>query len=153
HRAAVHAMAFSPDGRTLFTGSLDGAIFKWALASSGRFGVPFSLAARPAVTGNDAHVPPPLAVSSDSRRYATVSGPSLVELSDVRTGSRTATLRVRTPRVDALAFAPHTPLLAATGVAGVAQLWDVAGRPRLLRRLTGLRSINGDLEDVATVAF
>jgi len=43
--------------------------------------------------------------------------------------------------------------LAVTGDGGRVQLWDARGRPRLVRALRGLRSLNGKREAVTTTAF
>ena len=143
HEVDVHGLALSRDGRTLFTSSLDGAIFEWDLGTTRRFGVPFST---PGITVHDTeddYVQPPLAVSPTGSQFAVRARTSSVRLNDTRSGAELASIRVRNPRVTSLAFAPRARLLAVTGEDGLVELWNVAGRPRLQRRLTGVQSING----------
>jgi WD40 repeat protein len=47
----------------------------------------------------------------------------------------------------------HRGLLAITGDAGTVQLWSLQGRPRLLRALRGLGSVNKQPEVIASIAF
>jgi WD40 repeat protein/DNA-binding SARP family transcriptional activator len=151
HEDDVHGLALSRDGRTLFTSSLDGAIFEWDLGTTRRFGVPFDT---PGLQNADyVHVDPPLAVSPTASEFAIRAGESSVRLLDTGSAKEIARFAVRTSMVTSLAFAPTAPVLAVTGANGVVQLWNVAGRPRLQRRLTGVRSINGSPETIATAAF
>jgi len=153
HEGLVHSAAFSPDGRTLFTSSLDGAIFEWALGASRRFGTPFSSPSR-SVIGTDAEmVAPPLAVSPDGSAFAAASGTPAVDVYSSDSGTRTTGFHVHTPFVTSLAFSPHDPLIAVTGPDGVVQLWNIGEAPHLVRKLPGLRSLNGSPETVSTVAF
>ena len=153
HEVDVHGLALSRDGRTLFTSSLDGAIFEWDLGTMRRFGVPFST---PGITVHDTeddYVQPPLAVSPTGSEFAVRARTSSVRLNDTRSGAELASIRVRNPRVTSLAFAPRARLLAVTGEDGLVELWNVAGRPRLQRRLTGVQSINGSPETISSAAF
>lgn len=65
----VLGQTVSADGKTLFTCSLDGAVFEWDLGAARRLGLPFTITphAAPADTQG---APPPIAVSPDGKQFA-----------------------------------------------------------------------------------
>jgi len=154
HGARVTGAAFSRDGRTLFTASPDGAVFEWDLGVNRRFGQPLTTMATPPRLGFDAQpAPPPLAVSPDGSEFAARAGASTVGIYSTSTLERLQMFPVEAGGdVIGLAWSSGGEL-AVTGDSGHVQLWDVKGRPRLVRALRGLRSINKQPEAVTTTAF
>ena len=155
HATRVLGLAFSSDGKTLYTCSLDGAIFVWDLGTARRFGLPFGTSTGPQYTvGPDEQtIAPPLAVSPDGRRFAYRVGRTRVGIFATATANPVAAFDVTTgDDIGALAWS-RTGLLAVSGGNGHVQLWDVSGRPRFLRSLHGMGSINGERESVTALAF
>jgi WD40 repeat protein len=159
HGGGVTGAAFSHDGRTLFTASSDGAIFEWDLGLNRRFGQPFTTMATPPQLRSDVgggaaqDVPPPLALSPDGSEFAARAGRSRVGIYSTSTIKRLHMFPVEAGGdVIGLAWSSRGEL-AVTGDSGHVQLWDVKGRPRLVRALHGLRSINKLPEAVTTTAF
>jgi RNA polymerase sigma factor (sigma-70 family) len=154
HRGAVHALAFSPDGRSVITAGRDGTLRLWESATGkelGRFPGPrgaaegscFSadgrtLAARagngvdlwPAAAGKGPRrLPVPdlvyyLALSADGKTLAVYSRDRTVRLLDTSTGKDRLTLRQHT--VAALAFSPDGDVLAVSDEDQTVRLVDVA---------------------------
>ncbi|MFG3273520.1 nSTAND1 domain-containing NTPase [Streptomyces luteogriseus] len=123
-RAAVTAMAFSRDGRTLATGHADHAVRLWRLAASGERVRELSTA-----SGHGGEVRA-VAFAPDDRRLATGSADFTVRLWDVtRQGhARTAeVLTTHTDAVDAVAFAPDGRTLATAGADATVRRWQVTG--------------------------
>ncbi len=155
HGGRVHGLTLSADGRTLYTNSLDGAIFEWDLGNRRRFGRLFKTMV-PAVQpplGPDAQGTPPLAISPDGSEFAVRVGLSTVALYSTDAVRRRSEF---TPEVGGEVIGmtwSHRGLLAVSGDDGHVQLWDVSRRPRLVRSLKGLRSINKQPEAVTTVEF
>ena len=83
----------------------------------------------------------------------TASRPARSGSSRLRPGSLVAHFSVPGGTADDIAWSPTAPLVAVTAAKGVVQLWDVRVRPRLVRSLRGLRSINGQRESGEAVAF
>jgi WD40 repeat protein/DNA-binding SARP family transcriptional activator len=154
HGSQVTGAAFSRDGRTLFTASPDGVIFEWDLGTQRRFGQPFTTTSGPPRLAIDAQLsPPPLAISRDGSDFAVRGGASSVAIYSTQSLRRLHRFAVQAGGdVIGLAWS-STGELAVTGDRGRVQLWDVRGRPRLVRALHGLRSINGQREAVTTTAF
>lgn len=167
HAARPLGIAFRRDGRTLYTSSLDGAVFDWDLGTHRRFGVPFSpLPVHPS-SGVDVPPLPPLALSPRGNEFAVRAGGRRVAIystsstevlrsfavsfhGDVRIG---LDILGGATDVHALAWSPSSDTLAASGSNGQVELWDVSAKPRLIRRLNGLRSTNDYPEAVQALAF
>jgi WD40 repeat protein/DNA-binding SARP family transcriptional activator len=152
HASRVLGIAFGSDGRTLYTCSLDGAIFAWDLGTAHRFGQPFADGTKQNAFF-DADPPPPLAISGDGRRFADRLGSGAAGIFSLAERRLTARIDVPGGMVDDIAWSPTAPLVAVTGGHGTVQLWDVRGRPRLVRSLRGFRSVNGQRESGEAVAF
>jgi WD40 repeat protein len=148
--ARVLGADFSADGKTLYTASLDGTVFEWDLAEQRRFGKAFTTGLAPALGSDEFGHTPPLAISPDGSRFAVRVGASSVGVYSTATTSSVAKLRT-TGAVAGLAWSSQGDL-AVTGSDGLVQLWDVRGAPRLVRKLEGLRSTNGQPETVTDVA-
>ena len=155
HATRVLGLAFAPDGKTLYSCSLDGAIFAWDIGTSRRFGLSFGTSTGPRyVTGPDEQsIRPPLAVSPDGKRFAVRTGRTRIAIRDTRTSRLEDVFAVRTGGdVGALAWS-RNGLLAVSGDEEHVQLWDVSGRPRLVRELHGLHAVTKYPEAVTALAF
>jgi ferric-dicitrate binding protein FerR (iron transport regulator)/sugar lactone lactonase YvrE len=134
----VVAAAFSPDGRTLFTGGWKGEVKAWDAASGE---LVRSFRAHP----NSARV---LVLSPDGNLLATAGDDRLVKLWDPATGGERAALKHR-QNPPCLAISPDGKLLAVPGIRsrGVAEvkLWDLTTlqeRAALLGHVQEVRSLD-----------
>ncbi|WP_438493858.1 nSTAND1 domain-containing NTPase [Streptomyces asiaticus] len=126
HKGDVGAVAFSPDGYTLATGSDDGTVWLWDPAT-GR--------TRRALTGHNGAVRA-VAFNPDGHTLATGSDDGTVRLWDPATGRTRRALTGHNGAVRAVAFNPDGHTLATSSADRTVRLWDPAtGRTR--RALTG----------------
>ena len=136
--SAVESIAFSSDGQTLATGNDDGTVHLWDTAlespftSSRNIG---SIAFNP-VSGNlAANVP---------------HHPRQLQLWNIITGQRTGTVPSNgADGVGSAAFSPHGKTLAVGRNDGTVQLWDVATRRQIGRRLPYSGDTQGASETVS----
>jgi WD40 repeat protein len=136
--------AFSPDGRWLAGGSIEGgAVSLWDLATGD---APFEVRGQGEVEarGGDDWVRRPVCFSPDSRVLATGYN-TVVRLWDVATRRERAALRGHEGGLTALAFSPDGRRLATASLDGTARLWDVATG----RELAALRGHEGWVIDLA----
>jgi WD40 repeat protein len=152
HASRVLGIAFSRDGRTLYTCSLDGAIFVWDLGTAHRFGEPLDARTSPGQY-LDIDSEPPLALSGAGSQFADRLASGSVGVFTLGTRRQVAQIHVPGVTADGIAWSPAAPLVAVTGANGVVQLWDVRARPRLVRSLRGLHSVNSQPESAEAVAF
>ncbi|MBI5772636.1 MAG: pre-peptidase C-terminal domain-containing protein, partial [Verrucomicrobia bacterium] len=115
HPDALYALALSPDGKTLATGSYDQRIKLWDTATGkelrtlkGHNGAVFGLAFRP-----------------DGRVLASASADRTVKLWNPATGARLDTFSQPTKELFAVAFAPDGKTLVAAGADNRIRLWQV----------------------------
>ena len=129
--------AFSADGRTLYTSSLDGTVIEWDLGSQRRFGRPFTTGAYAPTPAADAPLTPPLAISPDGSRFAALTAAGTVGIFSVHTPQPQTSLTIpRAATITALAWSPVGSELAVGYDDNRLQLWDVNGAPYLVRTLT-----------------
>ena len=127
HTGFVESVAFSPDGKTLASGSEDQTIKLWDVATGG------NIATLKGHTGSVEAV----AFSPDGKTLASGSSDQTVKLWDVASGKNTITLKQLGNMINSVAFSPDGRTLAvATGNgnnAAVARvvLWDVASRGKI----------------------
>jgi DNA-binding beta-propeller fold protein YncE len=126
HKKAIGALAFSPDGKTLASGGLEGTIKLWNTRTA---------KARTTLAGHVQGITA-LVFAPDGKTLASASSDRTIKLWDVKTGKEQATLEGHTAGVLALAYRPDGKLLASGSRDGTVRLWDVAAR-KCLATLTG----------------
>ncbi len=116
HKDALYAVALSPDGQTLATGSYDQKVKLWNVASgaemktlSGHNGGVFGLSFRP-----------------DGKVLASASADRTVKLWDVATGKRLDTFSQPLKEQNTVAFSPDSKSIAAGGVDNRIRIWTVS---------------------------
>jgi WD40 repeat protein/serine/threonine protein kinase len=123
HKAHVAAVAFSPDGQTIASGSSDKTLLLWNVPSDARG----DIAPRASLAGHNAALAA-LAFSPDGETLASAAHDRTVKLWDVGPGEERTTLRLTLP-VSSLTFSPDSKTLAAWGYRGVL-LWDAGTAQR-----------------------
>ncbi|OOF90635.1 hypothetical protein ASPCADRAFT_519059 [Aspergillus carbonarius ITEM 5010] len=136
HSMSVLSVAFSPDGRTLATGSHDGTIKLWDTATG---------VEQRTLTGH-ASIVPSVAFSPDGCTLASGSDFGTVKLWNTATGVEQRTLTGHSDIVWSVAFSPDGRTLASGSHDGTIKLWDTA---------TGVeqRTLTGHSHWVLSVAF
>ncbi|MEB3887294.1 WD40 repeat domain-containing serine/threonine-protein kinase [Lyngbya sp. CCY1209] len=136
HRDAVTSVAFSPDGKTLASGSEDLTIEIWKADVGKRW---YTL------TGHEDWVTS-VAFSPDGQTLASGSRDQTVEIWDLKKGKRWYTLSGHADRVYGVAFSPDGQTLASASRDRTVRLWD-------LKRSRELATLDGWPDWVRTVAF
>ncbi len=118
HRDALYALALSPDGRLLATGSYDQKIKLWNVADGaekltlgGHTGAVFGLSFR-----------------ADGKVLASASADRTVKLWDVASGKRLDTFSQPLKEQTAVAFSPDGKTVAAAGVDNRIRVWSVSAQ-------------------------
>ena len=140
HEDRTFGSVFTADGRTLYTCSLDGAIFAWDLSGKHRFGRSFVVPSA-GVEQLVAAPLPPLALSGDGTSFATRTQLGRVGLYSTSTLREERSLTVEKSRKVALTsidWSPTKPELAVADTEGRVALWRVGTQPHLVRTLKGL---------------
>ncbi len=140
HTDAVCSVAFSPDGKTLATGSGDKSVRLWDVASHRQIGSP--------LTGHTDEASSSVAFSPDGKTLATASGDKTVRLWDVASHRQIGSPSPATPTTSSRWRSARTarpwPPAATTSTV---RLWDVASHRQVGSPLTG------HTDDVDSVAF
>jgi WD40 repeat protein len=116
HTARAYSVAFRRDGRVLASGSWDGTIKLWDVATGRELRT---------LAGHGRGIYKAV-FSPDGRRLASASRDGTVKLWDAATGRNTHTLRADSVAAKALDWSPDGRLLASGGNDGVVKLWDAA---------------------------
>src|SRR5262249_20827584 len=122
HQGRVLCVAWSPDGKTIASGSMDFTTRLWEVAPrwpDSREARAVTLGASPGLIGRRA-------LSPDARMLASGNGDNTVQLWDIRTKRQIAALRTHRGGVRAVAFAPDGKRLATVGTDSTVKIWDVA---------------------------
>jgi WD40 repeat protein len=139
HTNIVISVAFSPDGKTLATGSFDGSVRLWDLATRRPIGSP--------LTRNEYGVNS-VAFSPDGKTLASGGWDKSVTLWNVASHRQLGRpLTGHTDVVNSVAFSPDGKTLASGSDDKSMRLWDVASHRQLGRPLTG------HTDSVFSVAF
>ncbi len=151
----VEDAQISPDGSTLYTAALGGVVLAWDLTGQRGFGHSARLAHDLRCCDQLSPPEPALALSPDGSRLAAPTGGSTVGVFSTGTLQRLASFTIGPARdpITALAWSPGGATLAVGAHAGVVQIWNVIGAPRLERALDGLAPVPGQAEAVQSLAF
>jgi WD40 repeat protein/class 3 adenylate cyclase len=148
HGGPVHMQAVSPNGTTLYTGSLDGTIFEWTLSGKGGFGQSFQAAGEEsgAAFGDS----PNVAISPDSTTMATGQSNGTVVLRDLSTKRKITSFHATDDQIVSVSFGVHGDRLAVASdgqdssgtVHTRLAIWKLGSHPVPLRKLRGLDFIS-----------
>jgi WD40 repeat protein len=116
HSAGVEAVAVTPDGRSIVSGSQDNTVRVWDLASG-----------RPIRTlrGHTNSVSS-VAVTSDSQLVVSGSWDKTARIWNLASGRLVRTLEDPNERVDAVALTPDNQFVLSGGKDGIVRVWDLA---------------------------
>jgi serine/threonine protein kinase len=136
HSDYVPSITFSPDGRTLASGSHDKTIKLWDVHSQREIAT---------LTGHS-DIVISVAFSPDGRTLASGSSDNTIKLWDVHSQREIATLTGHSELVTSVAFSPNGRTLASGSSDNTIKLWDVHSQREIA-------TITGHSEFVISVAF
>ena len=138
HTSSVTTLVVADDGRTLYTGGLDGRVIVWDLAGDRRLAHPFQ-ASPLHPSGLSEFPPPPLAISPSGRPVAAGLPGGGVRLHDARSLRRLGDLPgIEDGQVLAIEFRPDGRAFGVSGEDGTVEVRDVATGRRVRPALRGL---------------
>lgn len=121
HAGSVMSVTFTPDGTTLASGSTDGTVKLWDVAT----GHP-----RMTLLGHADRVNS-VSFSPDGKTLASGSTDGTVRLWDCTTGAEQGTIRGHTEAIVAVAFSPDGEILATSSEKATTRLWEVSSKREL----------------------
>jgi WD40 repeat protein len=140
HSSMIYALAISPDGEIIASGSSDRTIKMWQLQTGKKIrhlGRWFSGHTESVWT---------LAFSPDGQTLASGSWDNTIQLWEVSTGKKIRTINAHANWVNSITFSPDGQLLASASADCTIKLWQVStGRE--------IRTFTGHSDSVASVAF
>ena len=143
HANSVSSAAFSRDGHTLYSASLDGVVFEWDVTGARRFGHPFTVGTL--APADPTELAAPLAVSPNGTTAAVRAGRRGIDLVSIPSLSeRPLTAGAGAGAITAIAWSPTGNVIAVAGSAGRVELWNEDGS-----RLGSLRGISAGVQAVA----
>src|SRR5262249_33269092 len=147
HAGEVRATAFSPDGRTILTGSREGTAHLWDAATGHPLGEPM----------RHRNVLRAAALSPDGRTVATASEDGSARVWDARTGKPVAPPLVHNRTVQFVTFSPDGRTVMTGGEDTAVRFWDAAtglplGGPLRGRGRTGPFFVGASAPDGKPVA-
>ena len=123
HRSSVYALAFSPDGKTLASGSTDATAKLWDVASVRKAPIPKETATLSAA-GPPRYPVHALAYAPDGKVVAMAVDRQTVQVRDARSGDVLFVLAGHTDVVTCLAFSPDSQMLATGSKDKTLRMWD-----------------------------
>ena len=115
HDDTVSCLAYSPDGRKIFSGSFDATIRAWDAATGSQI-----------VAWTEESSVFSIALSPDGKRIAAATRAGTVEVRDAATGERIQSLRGHTGVLTRVAFSPDGSRIASAGRDNTIRIWNAA---------------------------
>ena len=136
HTGRINSIAFSPDGRTLASGSSDNTVCLWNASTRTETG---------RLEGHTAAVNS-VSFSPDGHSLLSKGDDKTLRLWDVGTQMQIYTLEGHTGSIESVSFSPDGQTLASGGIDDIVRLWDVGTRTEIGR-------LEGHTGYVSSVAF
>lgn len=136
HSDRVISVAFSPDGKTLASGSFDTLVKLWNVETGKELKT---------LRGHTAGVRS-VTFSADGKTLASSGNDSVIKIWDVNSGNQLLTLRGHTAEVGAVAFSPDGTLLVSGSDDHNLKIWEVASGKEL-------KTLSGHSREVNSVVF